>query len=82
MQLMDWMVNARGMNMSHTNHAIRLELIYKVRGLEAAENYFANLPYQPRIIDLTAPFIFVIAQQTRKRKQQISTARWMNIDQQ
>ncbi|KAL5654283.1 hypothetical protein ACJX0J_033602, partial [Zea mays] len=42
--LMDWMVNARGMNMSHTNHAIRLELIYKVRGLEAAENYFANLP--------------------------------------
>ncbi|AQK91350.1 Pentatricopeptide repeat-containing protein [Zea mays] len=44
LELMDWMVNARGMNMSHTNHAIRLELIYKVRGLEAAENYFANLP--------------------------------------
>jgi hypothetical protein len=30
MQLIDWMVSARGMNMSHTNHAIRLDLIYKV----------------------------------------------------
>ncbi|CAL4976652.1 unnamed protein product [Urochloa decumbens] len=44
LELMDWMVNARGMNMSHTNHAIRLDLIYKVRGLEAAENYFDGLP--------------------------------------
>lgn len=44
MQLMDWMVSARGMNMSHTSHAIRLDLIYKVCGLEAAENYFASLP--------------------------------------
>ncbi|RCV23693.1 hypothetical protein SETIT_5G027300v2 [Setaria italica] len=44
LELMDWMVNARGMHMSHTNHAIRLDLIYKVRGLEAAENYFASLP--------------------------------------
>ncbi|XP_066314247.1 pentatricopeptide repeat-containing protein At4g01990, mitochondrial-like [Miscanthus floridulus] len=44
LEVMDWMVNARGMNMSITNHAIRLDLIYKVRGLEAAENYFANLP--------------------------------------
>ena len=44
MQLMDWMVNARGMTMSHTNHAIRLDLIYKVRGIEAAEAYFADLP--------------------------------------
>ncbi|OEL14945.1 Pentatricopeptide repeat-containing protein [Dichanthelium oligosanthes] len=44
LELMDWMVNARGMNMSHTNHAIRLDLIYKVRGLGAAENYFAGLP--------------------------------------
>ncbi|CAO2162270.1 unnamed protein product [Urochloa humidicola] len=44
LELMDWMVNARGMSMSHTNHAIRLDLIYKVRGLEAAENYFAGLP--------------------------------------
>jgi hypothetical protein len=60
MQLIDWMVSARGMNMSHTNHAIRLDLKC---GLEAAENYFANLPYQPRIIELTAPFIFVISQE-------------------
>ncbi|TVT96808.1 hypothetical protein EJB05_57976, partial [Eragrostis curvula] len=42
--LMDWMVNARGMNMSHTNHAIRLDLIHKVRGIQAAENYFDDLP--------------------------------------
>ncbi|KAJ1283483.1 hypothetical protein BS78_03G132000 [Paspalum vaginatum] len=44
LEMMDWMVNARGMNMSHTHHAIRLDLIYKVRGLQAAENYFAGLP--------------------------------------
>uniref|UniRef100_A0A0A9CPX3 Pentacotripeptide-repeat region of PRORP domain-containing protein n=1 Tax=Arundo donax TaxID=35708 RepID=A0A0A9CPX3_ARUDO len=44
LELMDWMVNARGMTMSHTNHAIRLDLIYKVRGIQAAENYFDGLP--------------------------------------
>lgn len=44
LEVMDWMVNARGMNISHSLHAIRLDLIYKVRGLEAAENYFAGLP--------------------------------------
>lgn len=43
-QLMDWMVHTKGMNMSYTNHAIRLDLIYKVRGLEAAEKYFEGLP--------------------------------------
>jgi pentatricopeptide repeat protein len=41
---MDWMVNARGMNMSYANHAIRLDLIHKVRGIQAAENYFDGLP--------------------------------------
>jgi hypothetical protein len=41
---MDWMVNARGMNMSYANHAIRLDLIHKVRGIQAAENYFDRLP--------------------------------------
>uniref|UniRef100_J3KZ34 Pentacotripeptide-repeat region of PRORP domain-containing protein n=2 Tax=Oryza brachyantha TaxID=4533 RepID=J3KZ34_ORYBR len=41
---MDWMVNTKGMNMSYTNHAIRLDLIYKVHGIEAAEKYFADLP--------------------------------------
>ncbi|KAL6850379.1 hypothetical protein ACP4OV_021006 [Aristida adscensionis] len=44
LELMDWMVDVKGMNMSYTNHAIRLDLIYKVRGIEAAENYFAGLP--------------------------------------
>ncbi|WVZ71457.1 hypothetical protein U9M48_020043 [Paspalum notatum var. saurae] len=44
LEIMDWMVNARGMNMSRTHHAIRLDLIYKVRGIQAAENYFAGLP--------------------------------------
>jgi pentatricopeptide repeat protein len=43
-QLMDWMVHTKGMNMSYTNHAIRLDLIYKVRGIEAAEKYFDGLP--------------------------------------
>ncbi|KAM0913933.1 hypothetical protein ACQ4PT_011847 [Festuca glaucescens] len=41
---MDWMVHTKGMNMSYTNHAIRLDLIYKVRGIEAAEKYFDGLP--------------------------------------
>uniref|UniRef100_A0A0D9Y791 Pentacotripeptide-repeat region of PRORP domain-containing protein n=1 Tax=Oryza glumipatula TaxID=40148 RepID=A0A0D9Y791_9ORYZ len=44
LELMEWMVNTKGMNMSYTNHAIRLDLIYKVRGIEAAEQYFAGLP--------------------------------------
>ncbi|KAF7012237.1 hypothetical protein CFC21_026445 [Triticum aestivum] len=44
LELMDWMVHTKGMNMSYTNHAIRLDLIYKVRGIEAAEKYFDGLP--------------------------------------
>ncbi|KAL5226295.1 hypothetical protein ABZP36_014560 [Zizania latifolia] len=44
LELMDWMVKTKGMNMSYTNHAIRLDLIYKVRGIEAAEQYFVGLP--------------------------------------
>ncbi|KAL6626296.1 hypothetical protein ACP70R_030022 [Stipagrostis hirtigluma subsp. patula] len=44
LELMDWMVNVKGMNMSFTSHAIRLDLIYKVRGIESAENYFLGLP--------------------------------------
>nr|XP_010921472.1 pentatricopeptide repeat-containing protein At4g01990, mitochondrial [Elaeis guineensis] len=44
LELMDWMVNTRGMNMSYTNHAIRLDLIAKVRGIESAEEYFFKLP--------------------------------------
>ncbi|XP_074559071.1 large ribosomal subunit protein mL101 (rPPR4)-like [Curcuma longa] len=44
LEIMDWMENTKGMNMSYTNHAIRLDLINKVRGIEAAEEYFSNLP--------------------------------------
>ncbi|KAJ6795540.1 pentatricopeptide repeat-containing protein, mitochondrial-like [Iris pallida] len=44
LEIMDWMVNIKGMNMSYTNHAIRLDLIAKVKGVESAEDYFANLP--------------------------------------
>ncbi|XP_003567580.1 pentatricopeptide repeat-containing protein At4g01990, mitochondrial [Brachypodium distachyon] len=44
LELMDWMVHTKGMNMSYTNHAIRLDLVYKVRGIEAAEKYFNGLP--------------------------------------
>ncbi|KAJ6807712.1 pentatricopeptide repeat-containing protein-like, mitochondrial [Iris pallida] len=44
LEMMDWMVNTRGMNMSWTNHAIRLDLIAKVRGIESAEDYFCSLP--------------------------------------
>ncbi|WOL10270.1 hypothetical protein Cni_G19024 [Canna indica] len=44
LEVMDWMETTKGMNMSYTNHAIRLDLIAKVRGTEAAEEYFARLP--------------------------------------
>ncbi|XP_072996765.1 pentatricopeptide repeat-containing protein At4g01990, mitochondrial-like [Typha latifolia] len=44
LELMEWMVKTRGMNMSYTNHAIRLDLISKVRGVESAEEYFSTLP--------------------------------------
>lgn len=44
LEIMDWMVNVRGMNMSHSNHAIRIDLMYRVNGIESAENYFSNLP--------------------------------------
>ncbi|KAG6494635.1 hypothetical protein ZIOFF_042395 [Zingiber officinale] len=42
--IMDWMEKTKGINMSYPNHAIRLDLINKVRGIEAAEKYFSNLP--------------------------------------
>lgn len=41
---MDWMVKVKGMNMSYANHAIRIDLISKVKGIESAEDYFSKLP--------------------------------------
>ncbi|KAL5221458.1 hypothetical protein ABZP36_026171 [Zizania latifolia] len=43
-EMMDWMIDTKGMTMSYTNHAICLDLIYKVHGIEAAEQYFVGLP--------------------------------------
>uniref|UniRef100_A0A0D9V029 Pentacotripeptide-repeat region of PRORP domain-containing protein n=1 Tax=Leersia perrieri TaxID=77586 RepID=A0A0D9V029_9ORYZ len=44
LELMDWMVNTKGMKISYAEHAIRLDLIYYVHGIEAVEQYFADLP--------------------------------------
>ncbi|KAG0476678.1 hypothetical protein HPP92_013519 [Vanilla planifolia] len=44
LELMNWMVEVRGMNLSHTNLAICLDLICKVRGIEPAEEFFNKLP--------------------------------------
>ncbi|KAJ0979936.1 hypothetical protein J5N97_015410 [Dioscorea zingiberensis] len=43
LELMDWMEN-RGMTFSEGTHAIRLDLICKVKGIDAAESYFYSLP--------------------------------------
>ncbi|ONK63214.1 uncharacterized protein A4U43_C07F12570 [Asparagus officinalis] len=44
LELMDWMVKIKGMNLSYTNHAIRIDLMSKVKGIESAEDYFSKLP--------------------------------------
>ncbi|WOH01533.1 hypothetical protein DCAR_0520917 [Daucus carota subsp. sativus] len=42
LEIMEWM-KKRGINLSHSDHAICLDLISKVKGTSAAENYFADL---------------------------------------
>ncbi|KAJ6847257.1 pentatricopeptide repeat-containing protein-like, mitochondrial [Iris pallida] len=44
LEVMDWMVNIKGMKISYGDHAIRLYLIAKVKGVKSAEDYFTNLP--------------------------------------
>ncbi|XP_074559257.1 LOW QUALITY PROTEIN: pentatricopeptide repeat-containing protein At4g01990, mitochondrial-like [Curcuma longa] len=44
LELMEWMENTKNTKMTHINHAMRLGLIAKVRGIEAAETYFSDLP--------------------------------------
>lgn len=43
MQIMEWM-EMRKINYSFTDHALRLDLICKTKGVDAAENYFDSLP--------------------------------------
>lgn len=43
LELIDWM-ESRGMKFSVGNHAIRLNLISKVKGIDMAEEYFSSLP--------------------------------------
>ena len=43
LQLIDWM-EARGAYLLPGDHALRLDLVCKVNGLEAAEEYFLSLP--------------------------------------
>ncbi|XWS76664.1 hypothetical protein CRYUN_Cryun01aG0196800 [Craigia yunnanensis] len=43
LDIMDWM-EKRNIQFSHVDHAIRLDLIAKTKGLGAAEDYFSALP--------------------------------------
>ncbi|KAH7516960.1 hypothetical protein FEM48_Zijuj09G0011300 [Ziziphus jujuba var. spinosa] len=43
LEIMEWM-EMRKINYSFTDHALRLDLICKTKGVDAAENYFDNLP--------------------------------------
>ncbi|PIN05306.1 hypothetical protein CDL12_22152 [Handroanthus impetiginosus] len=42
LEIMEWM-ESRKFNFSHKDHAVRLDLIAKVKGIAAAENYFSGL---------------------------------------
>lgn len=42
MQLLEWM-DMRGMNMTYGNHAVRVDLLSKTRGVASAEKYFNDL---------------------------------------
>lgn len=42
MQLMEWM-ERRGTNFSYSDYAVRIELLSKTKGIEAAEEYFTSL---------------------------------------
>ncbi|KAL6850378.1 hypothetical protein ACP4OV_021005 [Aristida adscensionis] len=43
LELMDWM-EARGAKLNLGHHALRLDLVSKVHGIQAAEEYFCSLP--------------------------------------
>ncbi|XP_017982141.1 PREDICTED: pentatricopeptide repeat-containing protein At1g02370, mitochondrial [Theobroma cacao] len=43
LDIMDWM-ERRNLHLSHVDHAIRLDLIAKTKGIDAAENYLSALP--------------------------------------
>lgn len=49
LELVDWMVKVKGMNIPYSNHAVIIDLVHKVKGIEFAENYFANLPDSAKI---------------------------------
>ncbi|KAF5177678.1 Pentatricopeptide repeat-containing protein [Thalictrum thalictroides] len=42
-QLFEWL-DKRGRDLSHGDHAVRLDLIAKAKGLDSAEKYFMSLP--------------------------------------
>lgn len=42
LELLEWM-DMKGMNMTYGNHAIRVDLLSKTRGVDSAEKYFNNL---------------------------------------
>lgn len=47
-QIMEWM-EFRKFNFKHANHAVRLDLTAKVKGIAAAEDYFNSLPPEKRV---------------------------------
>ncbi|XP_078443054.1 pentatricopeptide repeat-containing protein At1g02370, mitochondrial-like isoform X3 [Wolffia australiana] len=43
LELMEWM-DTKGIHMTQSNHAIRIDLLSKTTGIDSAEGYFSNLP--------------------------------------
>lgn len=51
LEISEWMTNRRYFSLAPGDTAIRLDLIYKVRGLEHAENYFNNIPKRSKTFE-------------------------------
>ncbi|KAL5700295.1 hypothetical protein ACHQM5_025755 [Ranunculus cassubicifolius] len=43
LQMIEWM-EKRGTNLSYKDHAVRLDLVSKIKGIDSAEQYFNDLP--------------------------------------
>ncbi|MQL89161.1 hypothetical protein Taro_021742 [Colocasia esculenta] len=43
LELMEWM-DKNGIRMTYSNHAIRVDLLLKTKGMDSAEGYFSSLP--------------------------------------
>ncbi|KAM7257158.1 hypothetical protein ACFE04_012899 [Oxalis oulophora] len=49
LQISKWMTEKRYMDLSGSDHSIRLDLITKIHGIQEAENYFNNIPQKLKL---------------------------------